>query len=97
MGDEPLPAFGRNAATFLVEDVILTLANLRGTLDWLAAEPVAELRAAARERLDRQIDLIEDRARAHLDRIAAAGSRPSATKIWVSRGPRDRSRRLGAA
>lgn len=97
MTDDLRPACGRDTATFLVEDVILTLANLRGTLDWLVAEPAAELRAAARDRLDRQIDLIEDRARAHLGRIVEAASRPAATKIWVSRGPRFRSRRAGAA
>ncbi|WP_347310498.1 hypothetical protein [Defluviimonas sp. SAOS-178_SWC] len=48
--------------SFLVEDVILTLGNLRGSLDWLSAGP--EQNRVGRERLDRQLGHLEDRARA---------------------------------
>ena len=63
MRDALLPAFER----FLLEDVILTLGNLRASLAWLAdAEsrlpPVAL--GAGLDRLGRQIDVLEDRARA---------------------------------
>lgn len=47
--------------SFLVEDVILTLGNLRGSLGWLG-EAAAKDRAWV-ERLDRQLGLLEDRAR----------------------------------
>ncbi len=58
-----LPAF----ETFLVEDVILTLGNLRGTLSWLGqADAKADpgLHRAGLARLERQIETLEDRARA---------------------------------
>ncbi|OYX40977.1 MAG: hypothetical protein B7Z02_17260 [Rhodobacterales bacterium 32-67-9] len=61
---------------FLVEDVILTLGNLRGSLGWLGAGP--EQSRAGLDRLDRQLGLLEDRARAvcrHLRR-APAGEPP---------------------
>jgi hypothetical protein len=53
--------------TFLVQDVILALGNLRGSLAWLAdggvkAEPAAF--RAGLDRLERQIGRLEDRARA---------------------------------
>ena len=63
MRDELLPAF----ETFLVEDVILTLGNLRGSLAWLGqTDAVADpgLHRAGLARLDRQIETLEDRARA---------------------------------
>jgi hypothetical protein len=52
---------------FLVEDVILTLGNLRGSLGWLADPAPADdpaLHRAGLERIGRQIALLEDRARA---------------------------------
>lgn len=48
--------------SFLVEDVILTLGNLRGSLSWLG-EGAGRSRAGI-DRLDRQLGLLEDRARA---------------------------------
>lgn len=67
---------------FLVEDVILTLANLRASLAWLgetaaadrggatdtggAADDAARRRAGL-DRIDRQIGMLEDRARAVCD------------------------------
>lgn len=48
--------------SFLVEDVILTLGNLRGSLGWLGDRP--EQSRAGLDRLDRQLGLLEDRARA---------------------------------
>jgi hypothetical protein len=52
---------------FLVEDVILTLGNLRGSLAWLADPGPSDdpaLHRAGLERIGRQIALLEDRARA---------------------------------
>jgi hypothetical protein len=52
---------------FLVEDVILTLGNLRGSLAWLADPgPLDDpaLHRAGLERIGRQIALLEDRVRA---------------------------------
>lgn len=46
---------------FLVEDVILTLGNLRGALGWLGGGSPAD--RACLDRLDRQLSLLEDRAR----------------------------------
>lgn len=59
--DKPFSAF----ETFLVEDVILTLGNLRGALDWLlqpdgVIEPGA-LRGGL-ERMAHQLALLDDRA-----------------------------------
>ena len=53
--------------TFLVEDVILTLGNLRGSLSWLGQANAAGdpgMHRAGLARLERQIELLEDRARA---------------------------------
>jgi hypothetical protein len=51
---------------FLVEDVILTLGNLRGSLSWLGTSQSADpaIFRAGLDRLDRQIGMLEDRARA---------------------------------
>lgn len=46
---------------FLVEDVILTLGNLRGALGWLGGGSLAD--RACLDRLDRQLALLDDRAR----------------------------------
>ncbi len=51
---------------FLVQDVILTLGNLRGSLAWVAGDQDSGLSPAYRaglERIERQIELLEDRAR----------------------------------
>ena len=81
MRDELLPAF----ETFLVEDVILTLGNLRGSLAWLGQSDAGAdpgLHRAGLARLDRQIETLEDRARAVCriirDAPAAAGTPPAA-------------------
>lgn len=47
--------------SFLVEDMILTLGNLRGSLRWLGRG--SEQERLAVERLDHQLGLLEDRAR----------------------------------
>ena len=46
--------------SFLVEDVILTLGNLRGSLLWLGEGSAIE--RICIDRLDRQLGLLEDRA-----------------------------------
>ena len=96
MADDMRPAGAPDYATFLVEDVILSLGNLRGSLDWLAAEPAAERRAAAPERIERQMDQIEDRARELIRRQAEAAVPAADSKLWVVRGPAFRSRRRAA-
>lgn len=55
-----------NFEVFLVEDMILTLLNLKGSLGWLAGESLArdpEGRRSAQRRLEAQIDMLEERAR----------------------------------
>jgi hypothetical protein len=53
---------------FLIEDVILTLGNVRLSLTWLAADADGGSGGAWRrsgiDRLDRQLSQLEDRARA---------------------------------
>lgn len=94
MPDDCLPAGRPDYATFLVEDVILTLANLRGSLDWLADDGTGvERRIAGLKRIERQIDLLEDRARTLYDQLREGSERPAATKIWAANGPVFRSRR----
>lgn len=56
--------------SFLVEDVILTLGNLRGSLGWLGDRP--EQSRVGLDRLDRQLGLLEDRARAVCRQLRAA-------------------------
>jgi hypothetical protein len=57
---------GSEFEVFLVEDVILTLGNLRGSLSWLGSYQSADpaIFRAGLDRLDRQIGMLEDRARA---------------------------------
>lgn len=60
MRENEVPAL----TAFLIEDVILALGNLRGSLGWLAAEaPDAGQMHGGLQRIGRQLDLIEDRAR----------------------------------
>ncbi|MCB2128136.1 MAG: hypothetical protein KDE03_03445 [Rhodobacteraceae bacterium] len=56
---------GTSFEVFLVEDVILTLGNLRNSLAWLAAAEGTspEERRSGIDRLNRQLDLVEARAR----------------------------------
>lgn len=80
-----------NAAfeAFLVEDVILTLGNLRGSLGWLGAGP--EQSRAGLDRLDRQLGLLEDRARAvcrHLRRAPADDAMETGCDNLFALGPR---------
>jgi hypothetical protein len=70
MRDDLFPAF----ETFLVQDVILTLGNLRGSLAWLAGESDRSgpgARKAGLERLDCQIEQLQDRARAMCRTLSA--------------------------
>ncbi len=56
----------REIETFLLEDVVLTLGTLRSALGWLSgldSEASREERSAGFDRLDRQLGLVEDRAR----------------------------------
>lgn len=94
MPDDMQPAGAPDYAIFLIEDVLLALANLRGSLDWLAAEPAAERRVAAMGRIERQIDLIEDRGREFLRQRQDGAGAPADPKLWVVRAPVFRSRRL---
>ncbi|MDH5530969.1 MAG: hypothetical protein OEY05_13120 [Paracoccaceae bacterium] len=58
--------------TFLVEDVILTLGNLRGSLAWLNQSETVETDARQRawlDRIDRQIETLEERARHMIGRM----------------------------
>jgi hypothetical protein len=58
--------------TFLVEDVILTLGNLRGSLAWLNQSETVEADARQRawlDRIDRQIETLEERARHMIRRM----------------------------
>jgi hypothetical protein len=57
---------GSEFEVFLVEDVILTLGNLRGSLSWLGSYQSADpaIFRAGLDRLDGQIGMLEDRARA---------------------------------
>lgn len=52
---------------FLVEDVILTLCTLRGSLGWLAEDGTIDpaRRRAGIDRIDRQLGQLEDRARSY--------------------------------
>jgi hypothetical protein len=58
---------------FLIEDVILTLGNVRLSLTWLAADTDTReggggaWRRSGIDRLDRQLSQLEDRARALRD------------------------------
>ncbi|MFN0114949.1 MAG: hypothetical protein ACKVPY_09760 [Paracoccaceae bacterium] len=80
---------------FLVEDVILTLGNVRLSLSWLASGPEADAsgasgdwRRAGIDRLDRQLGHLEDRARALRETLKArrrAGGDGSAMPVFRSR------------
>ena len=88
---------GVDFEAFLIEDVILTLGNVRLSLTWLAADAGqaadardGQWRQAGIERLDRQLSQLEDRARALRD---AHRQRRGPVKA----GPVFRSRRGTAA
>jgi hypothetical protein len=62
---------------FLVEDVILTLGNLRGSLGWLSEADTLRSqsqRQAGLARIERQIDLLERRALRMRDRLRAGSA-----------------------
>lgn len=63
-----------------IEDVILTLATLRGLIGWIGASDdcPAGARAAAAARATREIDATADRARALLHGAGAAAPRDPA-------------------
>lgn len=68
--------------SFLLEDVILTLGTLRGSLGWIA-EGGEEGRAGL-ARLERQLAMLEDRARA-----LCSGPHPSAAAGIAQPAPED--------
>jgi len=57
---------------YLVEDVILTLCSLRGSLGWLVTDAAADpaRRQAGIDRIERQLGQLEDRARSHCRTLA---------------------------
>jgi len=69
--------------TFLVEDVILTLCNVRLSLTWLTSDAAAagseDLRRVGIQRLDRELAQIEDRARVLRDSLRERGRPASGT------------------
>ncbi|SPH18734.1 hypothetical protein DEA8626_02276 [Defluviimonas aquaemixtae] len=63
--------------SFLMEDVILTLGNVRSSLGWIGANDAGVEPAQHRvgiDRLGRQIELLEDRARDVCRQLRAAGA-----------------------
>ncbi|MCY1126128.1 hypothetical protein OU426_04610 [Frigidibacter sp. RF13] len=102
MGEATLAALER----FLVEDVILTLGNLRGWIAWLA-DPATHLDrdmlSTFLERLDHQLELLQDRARAVCIGPQAPGSgvtldgllRDALNSDLPETAPAFRSRRAG--
>lgn len=63
---------GPGLDVYLVEDVILTLCSLRGSLGWLATDAAidpARARAGI-DRIERQLGQLEDRARSHCRTLA---------------------------
>lgn len=69
--------------SFLVEDVILTLGNLRGSLAWVMKDSAAE--RACFDRLDRQIALLQDRARQMARWLCEEVSPPEPTNLFAVR------------
>ena len=63
----------RRSRAHLVEDVILTLGNIRAALGWIRDEGVgAAIRDNALDRIERDIGALEDRAAALRDSAAPA-------------------------
>ena len=81
--------------TFLVEDVILTLCNVRLSLTWLTSDAAAagseDWRRVGIQRLDRELAQTEDRARALRDSLRERGGPASGTDPCTFR-----SRRTGS-
>jgi hypothetical protein len=73
---------------FLVEDVILTLGNLRGSLSWLGTSQSADpaIFRAGLDRLDQQIGMLEDRARALKRRMVVAAATDTASDGTMTPG-----------
>ena len=68
---------------FLVEDVILTLANLRGALGWLGQ--AGDNSRAGLGRFDRQLELLEDRARHVREALRGVDAAQSGRLVFRSR------------
>lgn len=66
---------------FLVEDVILTLGNLRGSLGWLAGDSEAD--RVFIDRIDRQLGLLQDRARRVAERLREAPPEPEPVNLFA--------------
>jgi hypothetical protein len=69
---------------FVVEDVYLTVCNLRGSLLWLGSDDaLAEprLRQSVVARMDRQLAALEDRARAWRSRLQAGAPAPAGDPV----------------
>ncbi|WP_284162699.1 hypothetical protein [Frigidibacter sp. SD6-1] len=103
MGEATLAAHER----FLVEDVILTLGNLRGWIAWLSDPEThldRDMLSAFLDRLDHQLELLQDRARAVCTGPQAPGSgvtldsllRDALGTETQEGAPAFRSRRAGA-
>lgn len=68
--------------SFLVEDVILTLGNLRGTLPWLGADSAID--RIWIDRLDRQLGLLEDRAHRMARLLRDEASAPEPANLFAA-------------
>ncbi len=71
-----------NFEAFLVEDMILTLANLRASLSWLSGTSGDGGRhRAGWDRFDRQLEMLEARARDLLEGVKDRGRAPAPTPV----------------
>jgi len=82
MADSVLDASRIAFEAFLVEDVILTLGNIRGSLGWLGAG--ASVDRICIERLDRQLELLEDRARRMASALSAEASASEPANLFAA-------------
>lgn len=67
--------------SFLVEDVILTLGNLRGSLLWLGEGAAAE--RSCIDRLDRQLALLVDRAHRMARQLRSEVAAPEPANVFA--------------
>ncbi len=84
MNDSGLAAF----ESFLVEDVILTLGNLRGSLDWLGGGAATD--RACLDRLGRQLAFLEDRAHRMARMLRDAAAMPEPANLFAAPGTAQR-------
>lgn len=68
--------------SFLVEDMFLTLGNLRGSLAWVMKDSAAE--RAFIDRLDRQLGLLQDRARQMARWLCEEASAPEPANLFAA-------------